>query len=211
MPQAYFQYDPASPAVAHFGIPLEAPPYANKLLWEFSLAAIEHEPNAYVEAIVRGLSFYVFPRFGEGYTPEGLRTEVIGTPRQAQFDQRWVARLYSDSVGYSGPTSKVRPLMVYESYTLIQGPLLVILLVAAIAGPIFLPGRTRWAAIVFTLTALFSITFAVAGNSYDARYAYPTFGPLAAGAALGAWGVGLFLARKIRLLREPQPVASPEV
>jgi hypothetical protein len=45
------------------------------------------------------------------------------------------------------------------------------------------------AAILFTLTAIFSIVFAEAASSYDARYAYPTFGPLAAGAALGAWGI----------------------
>jgi hypothetical protein len=65
----------------------------------------------------------------------------------------------------------------------------------------------RWAALLFTLTALFSITFAVATDNYDARYAYPTFGPLAAGAALGAWGIWCFLARTLRRrrdTREPQ-------
>jgi hypothetical protein len=58
----------------------------------------------------------------------------------------------------------------------------------------------RAAAIQFTLTAIFSVTFAVAGDSYDARYAYPAFGPLAAGAALGAWGIVTSLLR-IRLGR----------
>jgi hypothetical protein len=60
----------------------------------------------------------------------------------------------------------------------------------------------RSAAILFTLTAFLSITLAVAGNGYDARYAYPAFGPLAAGAALGAWGVAIGLRRQIRRRRQ---------
>jgi hypothetical protein len=59
----------------------------------------------------------------------------------------------------------------------------------------------RWAAITFTLTAILSITFAIAGDSYDARFAYATFGPLAAGAALGGWGIAAVLARVIRRRR----------
>jgi hypothetical protein len=59
----------------------------------------------------------------------------------------------------------------------------------------------RWAAISFTLTAILSIIFAIAGDSYDARFAYATFGPLAAGAAIGAWGIGTVLARVMRQRR----------
>jgi uncharacterized membrane protein YccC len=97
----------------------------------------------------------------------------------------------------------------YEGDTRVGGPLLVLLLLAAIGGAPFLRGRLRWAAVLFTLTALFSITFAVAGNGYDARYAYPTFGPIAAGAALGAWGIALFLARAIRARRTRGAASSP--
>jgi hypothetical protein len=61
-----------------------------------------------------------------------------------------------------------------------------------------LRGRARSATILFTLTAIFSAAFAVAGSGYNARYAYPTFGPLAAGAALGAWGMAT------RLMQEAQ-------
>ena len=175
---------------------------------KFSIAAIEHEPIAYVEAIARGLSFYVFPRAGEGYTPESIREEVINTPARARAGRSFYASFYSDAQSYTGPASNVSALSTYERYTRIQGPLMVILLLFAIGGPFLLRGRTRWAAATFTLTAILSITFAIAGDSYDARFAYPTFGPLGAGAALGAWGVWLVLARKVRELRERQPVAS---
>jgi hypothetical protein len=208
MSQGAFQYSAASPAVMLFGGPGRASLSANRLLLKFSAAAIEHEPIAYAEAIARGLSFYVSPRVGEGYTPEALLAEVISTVARARAQRQLYAMFYSDARNYTGPASSVSVLSTYERYTRVQGPLMVILLLFAIGGPFFLRGRTRWAAITFTLTAIFSITFAVAGNSYDARYAYPTFGPLGAGAALGAWGAWLFLARKARELRERQPAAS---
>ena len=101
---------------------------------------------------------------------------------------------YSDGLGYVGSPAAARPLLLYERYSLIQGPFLVLLLVAAqLGGLLFLPSPLRATAALFTLTALFSITFAIAGNNYDARYAYPTFGLLAAGSALGLWGMGRHL------------------
>jgi hypothetical protein len=195
--QSTYQYSPAEPAAAHFGPPWNAPLYANTLLKEFSVAAIEQEPVAYAKAIASGLGRYVFPRPGESATPPEFReavTSAEGTLRY-QFE---IAYFYADRLGYYGSGARVRSLATYEKYTLVQGPLLVFLLAGAGIGLLVLRGRMRWSAVIFTLTALFSITFAVAGNGYDARYAYPTFGPLAAGAALGAWGIGSRLNRRIR-------------
>ncbi len=195
-PQAYYQDATEAPAVQVFGQPYVAPPDANAVLQEFSIAAIENEPVAYAGAIARGLGRYIFPRGGEGYTPQGVR-EAVTDSTAAKSLQKAFTPLYPHSTVYR-PTSDGSDLAVYESYTRIQGPVLIVLLLAAILGPFFLPPRLRWAAVLFTLTAVCSITFAVAGNGYDARYAYPTFGPLAAGAALGAWGLGGALARTIR-------------
>jgi hypothetical protein len=208
MSQNGFQFNSFSPAVKRFGFPDEASSSANRSLLRFSIAAIEHEPLAYAEASGRGLGFYVFPRAGEGYTPESLREEAINTPARARAELSFYAIFYSDAQSYAGPASSIGVLATYERYTRIQGPPMVILLLFAIGGPFFLRGRTRWAAATFTLTAIFSIAFAIAGDSYDARFAYPTFGPLGAGAALGAWGAWLVLTRKVRELRERQPVAS---
>ena len=195
--QLYYQNSPQAPAYEHFGPPWEASVYANTLIEKFSIAAIEHQPVDYARAIMRGLGRYVFPRGGEGYTSAKLRETLMSEAHERRYQEAF-APFYSESLGYFGSAAQVHPLSVYESHTLVQGPLLILLLVAAIVGPFTLPRRMRWAAIVFTLTALLSIVFAVAGNSYDARYAYPTFGPLAAGAALGAWGIGSLLARTIR-------------
>ena len=193
--QAFYQYGPTSPAVRRFGGPSRAPGYANAVLQKFSVAAIEHEPLAYVSAVVHGLTFYIFPRAGEGYTPESIRDALLG-PVNEQAIEPAIASFYPHSLGYHRPASAIRSLSSYESHTRVQGPLLILLLLAGIGGLPFLPARMRAAAILFTFTAIFSIIFAEAGSSYDARYAYPTFGPLAAGAALGAWGVASRLRRE---------------
>jgi hypothetical protein len=195
--QNFYQYSPAEPAAGRFGPPWEAPLSANSLLERFSVAAIEHEPVAYAQAIGHGLGRYLFPRRGEGYTPHVL-LETLTAPSDKPEFQSLVDVFYTDSHGYWGSRAAIRHLSAYERYAGVQGPLLLLLLIAALAGPLTLPRRLRWAAALFTFTALCSIVFASAGNGYDARYAYPTFGPLAAGAALGAWGVGSLLTRTIR-------------
>ena len=196
--QFFFQYDPASPAVRRFGPPTKAPRTANALLQRFSIAAIEHEPAAYVGAVLRGLTFYVDPRFGEGYTPESLREALLDRER-SNFIGPDIAVYYPHYRAYIGHSAKmIHSLANYERHTRVQGALLVVLLVAAIVGAPLLTGRTRSAAILFTLTAIVSATLAVAGNTYDARYAYPAFGPLVAGAALGAWGVATRLRQEVQ-------------
>jgi hypothetical protein len=184
--QAFFEYSPKSPAVRRFGRLTRAPGYANGMLQRFSDSAIEHEPVAYLKAILHGLTFFVSARRGEGYTPEQLRETLFD--RTGNTSRPTISSYYDHARG-AGSSGSVRPLVSYESHTRVQGAFLVALLLAAIIGTPLLRGRARWAAVLFTLTALLSAIFAVAGNRYDARYAYPTFGPLAAGAALGAWGI----------------------
>lgn len=183
-----FQYASSSPAVKRFGRPLTAGSHANEVLQEFSVAAIEHEPLAYAKAIVRGLGFYFSPRSGEGYTPQAVRTEVMNAENEVN-DESGFALLYSNPIGYLGTSTAAQPLATYEKYTLLEGVPLIILLACAALAPFVLPRGMRWPAAAFTLTAIFSIVFAIAGNSYDARYAYPTFGPIVAAAALGGWAL----------------------
>jgi hypothetical protein len=195
--QGYYQFNPDSPAVKAYGAPYEAPPSANAVLERFSVAAIEHEPIAYAGAILGGLGRYVFPRPGEGLTPD----EVLETITPAEITYKFQSTFesyFDEGLGYVGSPAELHPLQEYQSFTSVQGPLMILLLIAAIIGPFFLAGRMRASAILFTLTAIAIITFSIAGNCYDARYAYPTFGPLAAGAALGGWGIYSRLAGTLR-------------
>ena len=124
--QAFFQYAPTAPAVQRFGQPYTAPAQANGVLKEFSVAAIEHEPIAYAGAIMSGLGRYLFPRDGEGNTPQAVREEVM-EPTRTQANQEAFSLLYPDSLGYVGSSTEAHPLAVYESFTDVQGPLLIIL------------------------------------------------------------------------------------
>ena len=193
--ESYYQYARAAPAVHRFGGPAHAPGYANALLQRFSAAAIEHKPLAYAGAIARGLTFYVSPRGGEGYTPESIR-EALLERRGTRSIQPAIAAYYPHDRGYESTAAALRSLAAYERNTRVQGALLIVLLAAAVIGTPLLRGRARACAILFTLTALLSVLVAEAGNGYDARYGYPAFGPLAAGAALGAWGLAARLGRR---------------
>ncbi|MGO9319690.1 MAG: glycosyltransferase family 39 protein [Solirubrobacteraceae bacterium] len=207
--ESYFQYARAAPAVRRFGGPAHAPGYANALLQRFSVAAIEHEPIAYATAILRGLTFYVSPRFGEGYTPESIR-EALLERKGTRSIQPAIAAYYPHDRGYEGSTGALRSLASYESHTRVQGALLIALLAAAVIGTPLLRARARSAAILLTLTAILSVIVAEAGNGYDARYGYPAFGPLAAGAALGAWGLAARLKRRGQRRRHRLPARKPQ-
>ena len=198
-----YQYAPTSPAVQRYGAARDNSLGANTTLQRFSVAVIEQEPIRYMKAIARGFGFYLFPRGGEGYTPQSMRAEVMNASAE-RAGEKLFKTLYPDGLGYIGSRAAAHPLVLYERYTLVQGPFLVILLVAALGGLLFVPSPVRASAALFTFTALFSITFAIAGNNYDARYAYPTFGLLAAGAALGLWGMGQHLAGATQRARRAQ-------
>ncbi|HEX7610053.1 MAG TPA: glycosyltransferase family 39 protein [Solirubrobacteraceae bacterium] len=187
--ESYYQYAPGAPAVRMFGGPAHAPASANALLQRFSVAAIESEPAAFAGAVLRGLTFYVAPRWGEGYTPRSIR-EALLEPRGTRSVEPAIAAFYPRERGYAASPAAVGPLSSYESATRIEGPLLVLLLASAVLGIAVLPRGMRSAGALFTLTALASVALAEAGNGYDARYGYPAYGALAAGAALGAWAIG---------------------
>jgi len=192
--ESYYQYASTAPAVRRFGGPARAPARANTALERFSLAAIAQQPLAYVGAIARSLGFYIDPRAGEGYTPQSIR-EALLEAKGVRSIEPSLSAYYPDARGYLGSASATAPLDFYERNTRIQGALLVAMLIAALAGAPLLRARTRAACLLFTLTALCSVALAAAGNSYDARYGYPAFAPLAAGAALGAWAIARALRR----------------
>ena len=190
MSQNGFEYSESSPANRFF-TPRD-PTGWNARLQKFNISAIEQEPVAYLKAVLRGLPYYVTARRGEGYTPAQLREEELNPTRWPKV----IGAYYPNYRGYTRQSGSISPLVFYEEHTRVHGVFLILLLLAAIVGAPLLTGRQRWGAILFTLTAIFTAVLAVAGNSYDARYAYATFGPLAAGAALGAWAITTRLNRE---------------
>jgi hypothetical protein len=205
--ESFYQFARAAPAVRRYGGPAHAPPSANATLQRFSLAAIAHEPLAFAGAIFRSLGFYISPRPGEGYTPLSIR-EALVEAKGVHSVQPALSAYYPHSHGYTGSRAALAPLDSYDRHTRIQGALLIAIALAALAGLTLLRGRARAGALLFALTAVGSLTLAAAGNSYDARYGYPAFGPLAAAGALGAWALAVRLRRAASAafdLRERRP------
>jgi hypothetical protein len=191
--ESYYQYARAAPAVRRYGGPSRAPAAANDVLLRFSLAAITGQPLEYFGAIARGLTFYVSPRPGENYTPHAIVTALL-EPRGTHSVQRALGAYYPGARGHTGGAAA---LLSYESATRIDGPLLVVLLVAALASPWLVRGPARGLALLLLGTALLPVLAAEAGNGYDARYGYPAFAPLAGAAAIGLWAGVLVLRDRI--------------
>jgi hypothetical protein len=205
--ESFYQFARTAPAVRRYGGPARAPAAANATLQRFSLAAVTHQPLAYAGAIVHSLGFYVDPRPGEGYTPQSIR-EALVEARGVRSVQSALAAYYPHAHGYLGSRPALAALDSYERHTRIQGALLLAIALAALAGPALLHGRARAGALLFLLTAVGSLTLAAAGNSYDARYGYPAFGPLTAAGALGAWALAVRVKRAAGSLRgTPAPPA----
>ena len=191
--ESYYQYARLAPAVRRYGGPSRAPAAANGVLFRFSVAAITGQPLAYAGAIARGLTFYVSPRFGENYTPSAIVGALL-EPRGTRSVQPALGSYYPGAHGHTGGAAA---LLDYESATRIDGPLLVVLLVAALASPFLVRGRARGLALALLGSALLPVLAAEAGNGYDARYGYPAFAPLAGAAALGLWAGALRLRDRV--------------
>jgi hypothetical protein len=65
----------------------------------------------------------------------------------------------------------------------------VLLALLSLAGPLLTRGRPRSAAALFAIVAWTLLVVPVATVEFSARTAVPGFGPLAAAAAVGGWGV----------------------
>jgi hypothetical protein len=181
-----------SPAIRAFGSPQTASQGDNARISRFVRAVILHQPLDYASAILTRLESYVFPSgSGGGLTPESLRLNLLDRAEEGAV-QPAVTLAFPHTNGYVRHQGAIDALSDYERETRVSGVPMIVLLLLGILAPFLLVLRTeRAAAALFTLTALLSITFAVAGISYDPRFAAPTFGPLAAGAALGGWALFL--------------------
>ena len=182
-----------SPAVRAFDYPFAAPPERRELVGAFAWTVIVNQPLDYAGE--------VFGDFLRYFAPESLRG-VSGGPSYADLASE-VTLLHPGYGGEGLDSARAfygwkrddfavnRPLLAslqdYESATRVQGPLMVLLLALALAGPLVARGRLRSAALLFTLVALTLMVAPVASLQFAARTAVPAFGALGAAAAAGGW------------------------
>lgn len=201
----FWEFSGISPAVAVYGEPdtTVPKPNENSQLRAFAIAAILGQPDRYLEFVARDLVRIVDPSFpstpyhggitaqGYGSSPEGL-LDYYFNPTFSTNVQTQVSAYYpTDGTVHRG----IGFLVTWERDTRIEGPLMALLLLLALAAPVIARGRERHAALLFGATTLVLLVGPILASGYDYRFVIPAFGSLAATAAIGAGVVARRLQR----------------
>jgi len=183
-----------SPAVRAYDYPFASTPEVTAALGAFSWAVIVAQPLDYLGEVSGDMLRYVAPESLRGISGGPSYEDLVGTPIlfNPLFQNEGltsVRRYY----GWRSPTFDVDRLLLrglrgYEAATRVQGPMMVLLALLSLAGPLLTRGRARSAALLFTVTAWVLLVAPVAALQFSARTAVPGFGALGAAAAIGAWG-----------------------
>jgi hypothetical protein len=199
----FYIWTQESPARRLYGYP----PAGNEELGDFARAAIGAEPLEYARTVAGSFARFFFPQDpperdydGAGYDEISLDRRLPATEEQLRVD--FFNPYYDDE----GPVSVNRParwLADLQDYIRVHPFLLFASAVLAAAGLGTAAGRTRLAILLFGGTAIVVLAVS-ASNTYNARYALPIDGPLAAAGALGLWASMQALQRRSRSAREPR-------
>jgi hypothetical protein len=183
------------PAKAAFG----GTPSRDGTVEAFATAAILHQPLDYLDAIWNDARSYVAPGAWPTWALDHGATSVD------TLDFPWHHAPVDPAVGrqvvsYYGPLpapnlAGAHHLLDYQRLFRVTGTILLVLLVLGAAGVVSATGPPRYGAALFMAVsvALLLVPDLVLVTAW--RYAVPALGPVAAAAAIGAWAVGMRLAR----------------
>lgn len=193
-----------SPAVRTFDYPFASSPVGAGQVGAFARAVIVHQPLDYLAAVGGDMLRYVAPESFRDISGGPSYADLVGKPilRHPEFGREGltsIRRHYGyKSREFKADRSLMDALTGYESVTRVQGPLMALLALLAIAGPVVTRGRLRAAALLFSLSAWTLLVAPVASLQFASRTAVPAFGVLGVAAAIGGWGC-LEAARRRRL------------
>lgn len=183
-----------SPAQRLYGPPYElsSDPAAMEGLQDWSEAAIRGQPLDYLNAVwldTRRLFNPGAPAYGD-QTADGFTAFLLGGVDRSgnnEYVESWQSLLYpGEGAAHHGD---IRIFETWEAMTRVVNLWMALLLGLCLVGPWVLTGRPREGLLLFFATALVLIFFPIIAKSYDYRFVIPAFAPLAAGAALSAWGI----------------------
>lgn len=201
---------PALKAFSTFGGPETVTQANDRKIASFTRAAIEHQPFDYARTVLEGMAAYVTParvefanreELGAGYN--ALYHDLLVEPQNDAF----VLHEYLPWYGvhsYHNDQALLSFMLSYETNTRITGGLMGLLMVLSLFAPFGPRGRARQIGTLLFLVAWTLLITPPATHQWDARFAVPPLGPLAAAAAIGAWQVARLLQR-IRRSRRAKP------
>ena len=209
----YYIYDPDSPAQQAFGPAyLVSPdPDANSKLGKFAFAAIRGQPGDYLNAVGDDLVRIVSPNNasdGDISYDQLIRVLIEGPFGNGRNDfvESWRNLYYPGDVYH---WSSIEAMRDYEKITRVQGPLMVIVLLLALAAPWITPFAARRLAALMAATAFALLVYPILTHAYDARFVVPALGPLSAAAALGGWGLFEIIAARRTARAQSRSAAQP--
>ncbi len=184
-----------SPAQELYGPPyaVSTVPHAMERLQEWSEAAILAQPLDYLHAVWRD-TLRLFspnaPSYGDLSADAMVAFLLYGPDRHSganSFVESWQSELYPhDPPPHRGA---IGPFKTWEAMTRTVNLWMALLLALCLVGPWVLRGRARAGMILFGATALLLLFFPILTKGYDYRFVIPAQAPLAAAAALAAWGL----------------------
>ncbi|HEY6476202.1 MAG TPA: hypothetical protein VI456_06435, partial [Polyangia bacterium] len=188
------------PAIRAFGAG-----HDDRRVGAFAIAAILHQPGAFVALAATDLVRYFDPAFGP------RRVGDFGGPGSVAFPagDPAIDPASSEEVdAYYGPGSlpRGRPSAVmrdYQRYVRFTGPMLLIAVILALAGMFVTVGARRWAVAIMASTGLALIVVpTLTGATW--RYAVPAEGPFVGAASVTAW----MLWQRLRQARKSATMAA---
>ena len=181
----------------------------------FTWAVIEHQPLDYVRTVLEGVIAYITPvhlefanrtELGAGY--QLFYHEILFTPKDVQGALHNTLGWYGVH-SYHESRGLLNSLLNDETLTRVDGPLMALLMVLSLFAPFAPRGQARRLGTLLFVFAWVSLITPPATHVWDARYAIPPLGPLAAASALGAWQCARLASRALRARRPHAIAATP--
>lgn len=192
-----------SPATRLIGPPYRLPedPTAMDRLQSWSEAAVKGQPLDYLRSIwldARRLFSPNAPSYGQLSADGLVAFTAYGADRSGrnEYVEYWQGLLYPDDP--PPRQGSIEAFLTWQAMTRIVGFWMAAAIVLSLVGLVVLRGRPRSGASLFVATAFLLLVFPILSKSYDYRFVIPAFSPLAAAAALGAWGLVDSIGRKGR-------------
>lgn len=163
-----------SPAWRVFG----PPPAGDGQLAAFGRTAILNQPLDYIAAVAKDFHYY-WADHHRAFIAAAARVDPL-VERTVTSYYRTGAGTHSDGLGF---------LRWYGETIEVNGALMIVLLIAPLAALLARDGRPRRVAVLFACTGWLLPLVSDAVASVDPRYILPSYGPLAAAAAIGSAGL----------------------
>jgi hypothetical protein len=195
----WYVFDWDSPAKRSYGDPQVGGASRREVaeVGAFARAALLGQPVEWLEATTTDFERYIVPWKYQRLVPtpttrdyHGLLANPLGVDRMAPDTRGWYHDAFSLAPGNQAVVDEPTwsALGDWQLATSIEGPGMLLLLLFIPVGLVACRGRARLGVLLIGTSSFLLLLIPVATLNYDGRFSVPVQGPLAAAAAIGAWG-----------------------